>query len=528
MQRRLDRRRGNVVLLQNTPEQNSKIIQQQNTEKFMNGPLRQREKELSSLPKGNVSKKRSSIRSSLNFRLPETQPTTPFDDYWDGVADQWISHETLLSGPPKPPPLFNYERDFPALSKSVLRANLPPITPKSPPLPPPLPSTPRETSFSSPKGSVTSLCNKVPSIAPLPSKPNINNFSRTITNITYEKNNTISIKPKKAVLPPIGQKQLSQELNKTFPDVDDTIKERADTFKERNLDIDELIKKVGRTEKSEATFEFGFSTGGENSKFNSFVKRFGLSTENTDFVNFLQSDFCKEILQQNDLRIHIETGNIYYDDKDTNKSIFEFITNQQNNSKGIIRDEFKFDGNYKNYFQWILNEFDAQEKTTFDVFSHQNTRFLVYHYNNFRESIGEASMKISHTLVTDNYLAAEEIQNQDWQYFIERVIEVRNFNDVTIKPNEEFLLSTIENVTVAKKVYAMIFNTIARSFNVTISNLSYGRIKYISDDFSIKNYSYRDSLANLNDWISCYYLYGKFAGSDEFANVPYHKKPYFL
>ena len=137
-------------------------------------------------------------------------------------------------------------------------------------------------------------------------------------------------------------------------------------------------------------------------------------------------------------------------------------------------------------------------------------------------------MKISHTLVTDNYLAAEEIQNQDWQYFIERVIEVRNFNDVTMKPNEEFLLSTIENVTVAKKVYAMIFNTIARSFNVTISNLSYGRIKDISDDFSIKNYSYRDSLANLNDWISCYYLYGKFAGSDEFANVPYHKKPYFL
>ena len=285
---------------------------------------------------------------------------------------------------------------------------------------------------------------------------------------------------------------------------------------------------MGRTEKSEATFEFGFSTGGENSKFNSFVKRFGLTTENMDFVNFLQSDFCKEILQQNDLKIHIETGNIYYDDKDTNKSIFEFITNQQNNSKGIIRDEFKFDGNYKNYFQWILNEFDAQEKTTFDVFSHQNTRFLVYRYNNFRESIGEASMKISHTLVTDNYLAAEEIQNQDWQYFIERVIEVRNFNDVTIKPNEEFLLSTIENVTVAKKVYAMIFNTIARTFNVTISNLSYGRIKDISDDFSIKNYSYRDSLTNLNDWISCYYLYGKFAGSDEFANVPYHKKPYFL
>ena len=71
-----------------------------------------------------------------------------------------------------------------------------------------------------------------------------------------QKNNTISITPKKIPLPPIGQKQLSKQLNKIFPDVDDTIKERADTFKERNSDIDELVEKVGRTEESESTFEF--------------------------------------------------------------------------------------------------------------------------------------------------------------------------------------------------------------------------------------------------------------------------------
>ena len=39
------------------------------------------------------------------------------------------------------------------------------------------------------------------------------------------------------------------------------------------------------------------------------------------------------------------------------------------------------------------------------------------------ESGGDELIKIRHSLVTDNYLAAEEIQNQDWQYFIERVLE---------------------------------------------------------------------------------------------------------
>ena len=59
------------------------------------------------------------------------------------------------------------------------------------------------------------------------------------------------------------------------------------------------------------TFEFEFFTGRVNPKFDSFVQRYGLTNENIQFVDFLQSDYCKEILQSNDLKIHVETGNIY-------------------------------------------------------------------------------------------------------------------------------------------------------------------------------------------------------------------------
>ena len=31
--------------------------------------------------------------------------------------------------------------------------------------------------------------------------------------------------------------------------------------------------------------------------------------------------------------------------------------------------------------------------------------------------------KIKHSTVTDDYIAAEEIQNQNWQYYVEQVIE---------------------------------------------------------------------------------------------------------
>ena len=241
--------------------------------------------------------------------------------------------------------------------------------------------------------------------------------------------------------------------------------------------------------------EFEFFTGGPNSKLDSFVKTFGLTNENLEFVDFLQSDYCKEILQ-----IHIKTGNIYFNDTDTNESIFDFMKNQENTSKGLINTDLKFDGTYKNYFQWILNEFEAQEKTKYDFFSFQITKYLVYRFNDYQNSIGESLIKIRHSVVTDNYLAAEEVQSQNWQYLIERVIEVCKSKEAvtSIEPTEQFLLTTVENVTIAKKTYNIFFNIIQRNFNLTIRKISVDEQNRIKEDLLSKNYWWEHALTDLD------------------------------
>ena len=110
---------------------------------------------------------------------------------------------------------------------------------------------------------------------------------------------------KKTVVEPIRQKQLSEQLQQIFPDVDQTIKKESETFKERSRDLDEIIEKLGKSSESDesfdqVTFKFEFYTGGRNSKLDSFVKKYGLTNENLEFVGFLQSDYCKE-MQSNDL-----------------------------------------------------------------------------------------------------------------------------------------------------------------------------------------------------------------------------------
>ena len=167
----------------------------------------------------------------MNFNFPDTPPLTPQeqDDYWRDVEQNWLgTPASTISGLPQTTSLFNYDRDFPPLSRHVLSKNLPPL-PKT--------LASRETSFLC-EESISHLRNKLPTIAPIPSRPSLDNFSRPITEITDEKNNTISITPQKPVLPPIGQRQLSQQLQKFFPDVDSTIEKTSETFNERSGDID--------------------------------------------------------------------------------------------------------------------------------------------------------------------------------------------------------------------------------------------------------------------------------------------------
>ena len=57
----------------NTPAQNSRIIARQNQERLQNRQIKERQNEISNIPKGIINKRKSSI----NFNFPDTPPPTP-------------------------------------------------------------------------------------------------------------------------------------------------------------------------------------------------------------------------------------------------------------------------------------------------------------------------------------------------------------------------------------------------------------------------------------------------------------------
>ena len=104
-----------------------------------------------------------------------------------------------------------------------------------------------------------------------------------------------------------------------------------------------------------------------------------LLPDNLEFLDFLQSDQCKQIFIENKLKINVESSNIYYDNTDTNEGILDFIFNQQNPVTSDIPYNFTYGNSYKNYFNWLMTGFDSYEKAKLDVlkFKMQNIYFIV-------------------------------------------------------------------------------------------------------------------------------------------------------
>ena len=71
----------------------------------------------------------------------------------------------------------------------------------------------------------------------------------------------------------------------------------------------------------------------------------------------------------------------------------------------------------------MIDGFDSQETTKLDAVSSKNKKLFFYQMNDVLQSINHPLKKVKYSIVTDDYIAIEKIQGQNWQYFVESVLD---------------------------------------------------------------------------------------------------------
>ena len=123
------------------------------------------------------------------------------------------------------------------------------------------------------------------------------------------------------------------------------------------MPIPELTEILTRIDNGEVPKQLEFFEGGQNKEFEDKVKLIGPSTDSTEFLEFLQSSFCQELSIEIKLKVHIESGNKFFNNLDTNECMI-FFQQQENESKAKIKHcYFTFTYSYEDYFEWFVHGF---------------------------------------------------------------------------------------------------------------------------------------------------------------------------
>ena len=175
----------------------------------------------------------------------------------------------------------------------------------------------------------------------------------------------------------------------------------------------------------------------------------------------------QNIMTNNSLSKHVETGDIFYSDFNTKESFYNFLLAQQDESKQYIPKRISYHCSFEKYTRNYLPSFSLEEIDKLDVLSNKNAKYLLYKFNDWIESMGVEKILIRHTSKVRDEVRLQQIEENDWQFLKENIIaKIENKNPYVIETEKEpeIMLELEKNYRICRRVYQSLFYEIAEAF----------------------------------------------------------------
>ena len=140
-----------------------------------------------------------------------------------------------------------------------------------------------------------------------------------------------------------------------------------------------------------------FFYGGESEQFVNALEFLGISPINREFAAFLLSDLGRQTITQNKLSIHVESGDIFYDNHNTGENFYSFLLSQQNHEATYVPKKFSYNGTFEKYITSFLQNVSIDDQEKFDLLAFKNSKYLFYRFNDFVKMYGNPRYKLLHT-----------------------------------------------------------------------------------------------------------------------------------
>ena len=112
------------------------------------------------------------------------------------------------------------------------------------------------------------------------------------------------------------------------------------------------------------------------------------------------------------MSIHLQSGNLFYDNFNTQENCYDFLLNQQDKKKVIIKKKTAYYKTFKRYY------FHYEKIDKFDLFSDKNAKYLFCKSNAYLEGTHQPKKSGRHTIKVNGKFSLGKLQEVSWQYVL--------------------------------------------------------------------------------------------------------------
>ena len=248
----------------------------------------------------------------------------------------------------------------------------------------------------------------------------------------------------------------------------------------------------------------------------------------------MTSEVCSDILETDNIRIHIDSGDIFVNNQNTGKRIYDFLLNQQDENKKKLPIDFPYDDDYTDYITKYLPSINEVDDDKFDVLTNKNSKYLFHLFNKYQESRNKPKQYIRYSVATDDNYALKELQNRNWPYFINRIILFSqqganaNVSEIGVSDRQEvnILHNTRANFRIVRELCNELFNAVGVSLHELPKYMGIDERSRVDTDLTNNGYlNWDPSEAYIQERIllthrDFFYEYGRFPGHNTIVPVP--------
>ena len=163
-----------------------------------------------------------------------------------------------------------------------------------------------------------------------------------------------------------------------------------------------------------------FFYGGDSQNFVDALEFIGLSPINREFATFLLSDLGRQTITQNKLSIHVESGDIFYDNRNTEENFYSLLLSQQNDEANYVPKKFSYSDTFEKYITSFLQMFSIDDQEKFNLLAFKNAKYLFYRFNDFVKMYGNPRYKLFHTRKMLDTIGIRKVEEKNNQLLIEK------------------------------------------------------------------------------------------------------------